>query len=146
MIVQLFIDKGADTLSCKALYHAARGGHKDLVEIFISEGADNWNYGLHRAAQGGHKDLVEFFIEKGADDWNYGLHGAAKGGHKDLGEYLKVTCGEKLKELAKTNSTPTVVEFFIDKGADDWDYGIQCATQRGHKDLIEYFQKKLSIK
>ena len=43
------------------MYNAAVGGHKDLVEFFISKGADNWNLGMQSAALGGHKDLIEFF-------------------------------------------------------------------------------------
>ena len=49
---------------------SVQGGHKDLVEYFISKGANDWNWGMDRAAQGGHKDLVEFFISKGANNWN----------------------------------------------------------------------------
>ena len=51
---------------------AARGGHKDLVNLFISKGANDWDMGMHGAAQGGHKDLVEYFISKGANNWDYG--------------------------------------------------------------------------
>jgi hypothetical protein len=47
-----------------AIYCAARGGHKDLVEYFISKGADNWNYGMRGAAEGGHKELEEWFKQK----------------------------------------------------------------------------------
>jgi len=43
---------------------AAQGGHKDLIEWFISKGADDWNWGMERAAQGGHKELVELFKQK----------------------------------------------------------------------------------
>ncbi len=46
---------------------AARGGHKYLVEFFISKGANEFDWGMYSAAQGGHQDLVDFFklkIEK----------------------------------------------------------------------------------
>ena len=48
------------------MHGAARVGHQDLVEFFIVEGADNWNFGMRGAAQGGHRDLVKFFIGEGA--------------------------------------------------------------------------------
>jgi hypothetical protein len=61
------------SLKVKAKYGmhgAANGGHKDLIDYFISKGADDWNAGLRGAAGGNHKDLVEFFISKGADDFD----------------------------------------------------------------------------
>ena len=48
----------------KAIYFAARGGHYKLVELFISKGANDWNYGMQGAAEGGHKDLVKWFRQK----------------------------------------------------------------------------------
>ena len=57
----------------QAMLNAAEGGDKDLIDFFISKGADNWwDYGMIYAALGGHKDLVDFFISKGANDWNWG--------------------------------------------------------------------------
>ena len=43
---------------------AAKGGHQDLVDFFISKGASDWNLGLRCAAKGGHKDLIDFFKAK----------------------------------------------------------------------------------
>ncbi len=45
--------------------------------------------------------------------------GAAEGGHKDF------------------------VEFFIKKGANNWNWGMGSAALGGHKDLVEFFKKKL---
>ena len=66
---------------------AAEGGHRDLVEFFITKGANFWNSGMVFAARGGHKDLVEFFIEKGANDWGWVM--MYGGGHKDLIDFFK---------------------------------------------------------
>ncbi len=118
-LVEFFIKKGANDWNW-GMRGAAEGGHKDLVEFFIDKGANNWNIGMYGAAEGGHKDLVEFFIEKGAKDWNWGMYGAAKGGHKDL------------------------VEFFIEKGAKDWNWGMYGAAEGGHKDLVDFFKKKMN--
>ena len=78
----------------RKMSEAAEGGHKDLVDFFISKGANYWNWGLLGAAKGGNKDLLDFFISNGANDWNCGLFGAAKGGHKDLVDFFE----KKLKE------------------------------------------------
>ncbi len=63
-------------------------GHRDLIEFFISQGANDCNRGMYGAAVGGKKDSVEFFISQGANDWNLGMHGAAIKGHKDLIEFF----------------------------------------------------------
>src|SRR3989344_4264525 len=48
---------------------------------------------------------------------NKGMCDAAKGGHKEL------------------------VEFFIQKGANDWNWGMRCAAEGGHKELVDLFVK-----
>ena len=120
-LLNFFISKGANNWN-GGMYWAARGGHKDLVDFFISKGADNWSYGMRGAAEAGDKDLVNFFISKGANNWNRGIYYAARGGHKDL------------------------VDFFISKGADNWDYGMKGAAFGGHKDLMDFFQTKIEQK
>lgn len=58
-----------------ALHLAARGGHKEIVELLLSKGAnvnekvDNSGgvTALHYAAQEGHKEIVELLLSKGAD-------------------------------------------------------------------------------
>ena len=103
----------------EAMYHAAKGGHKELVEKFISLGANEWNWGMRGAAEGGHEDLVEKFISLGANEWSYGMYGAAYSGHKDL------------------------VDYFISLGANDWYLGMEYAAQGGHKELVEFFKQKI---
>ena len=77
-----------------------RSGHKELVELMISKGADNWNDGLAGACQGGHTEIVKLMIKKGATNWNGGLYRACKGCHKEL------------------------IELMIIKGANDFSYAL----------------------
>lgn len=64
-------------------------------------------------------DLIQLFIKLDkTESWDRFMYGAAKGGHKDL------------------------VEFFINKGADNWSYGLSGATQSGNLDLVDFFVKK----
>ena len=106
------------------LFNAAKIGHKDLVEFFISKGAPSckWarDWSMYAAVDDGHKELVEFFISKGTYDWNYCMDLATFNGHKEL------------------------VELFISKGANDfWDKGKVCAAL-GHTELEEFFQQKIN--
>jgi ankyrin repeat protein len=55
------------------LHYAAGGGHKEIVELLIDEGADvnakgenGWNP-LHLAAGRGQKEVAELLIANGAD-------------------------------------------------------------------------------
>ena len=73
----------------EAMELAAKDGHRDLVDLFISKGANDWDYGMEGAAEGGHRDLVNFFISKGANDWNSAIHSASRGGHRDLIDFFK---------------------------------------------------------
>src|SRR3972149_6083103 len=58
--------------------------HRDLVNLMISLGATNWNWGLECACLGGHRDLVNLMISLGANYWNRGLMFACLGGHRNL--------------------------------------------------------------
>ena len=53
-------------------------------------------------------------------DVDAAMKNAAKGGHKDL------------------------VDFFIEKGADGWNWGMEGAAKGGHKELVEFFKNKLN--
>jgi hypothetical protein len=76
------------------LYYASRGGHRDLVDLFIAKGANNWNWALGGASEGGHRDLVDLFIAKGANDFAWALQAASLGGHQDLIEFFKAKLNE----------------------------------------------------
>ena len=62
-------------------------------------------------------DLINFFINKGVDkdDLNWAMEEAAKAGDKKL------------------------IEFLIDKGADDWNRGMLRAIESGKLSLVKYF-------
>ena len=51
--------------------YAAKGGHRELVDFFISKGANDWNWAMAYATKGGHQELVDLFISKGANDWDW---------------------------------------------------------------------------
>jgi hypothetical protein len=70
-------------------------GHKELVELMILNGANDWNGGLFNACEMGYKELVELLILNGESlNWNLGLSYACFRGHKELAE-LMISHGAK---------------------------------------------------
>jgi hypothetical protein len=51
-----------------AFVYAVKGGHKDVVEYFISKGVNDYKEGLRVARKYGRKNLVDFFLSLGARD------------------------------------------------------------------------------
>jgi hypothetical protein len=96
-----------------ALFGACRGGHKEIVELVIVRGANDWNNALYSACFGGHKEIVELIIARGANNWNNGLFGACVGGHKQIAELV------------------------IARGANDLNWALHNACRSGHKELVE---------
>lgn len=68
--------------------YACVGGHRELVDLLIEQGADYWNFGLYGACRGGHRGIVELMIEKGAYTWNFGLAGACFGGNYECSKKM----------------------------------------------------------
>lgn len=107
------------------LVTAAEDGRRGLADFFVSKGAFSWNWALSRAATCGHLDFVDYLISKYTIvhwDWDWALHGAAKCKDSNLSRHL--------------------VDFFISKGANNWDWGFDGAKKGGHQDLIDFFISK----
>ena len=71
--VEFYYDKITDIkqdIKDRAMTYAARGGHRDIVELMITKGANDWNWALSWAASYGHIDIVKLMVEKGANDLN----------------------------------------------------------------------------
>src|SRR3989344_2578926 len=99
------------------MYGAAEGGHKELVDLFVKKGANNWNLGMCSAAEGGHKELVDLFVKKGANDFDNGMHCAVKGGHKELVDLFVKKGANNWNDGFFYSKTTSLKIFFIDKGA-----------------------------
>ena len=71
------------------LYHISIEGIKnlDLIRFFLVRGA-NINRGLLGAATAGHKNLVNFFVNNGANDLFAGYLVASLSGNEEIAQYL----------------------------------------------------------
>ena len=61
---QLILDYFSEFNVNKGLIKSSKIGHKELVQFFITKGADDWNRGMIYAVDGGHRELVDFFQRK----------------------------------------------------------------------------------
>ena len=141
--VQAELDKGAN-VNAKMwrrtpLHSATAGGHTEIAELLIDNGADvnaNEDYGwtpLHLAAKYGHREVAELLIAKGADvnakkkDGWTPLHLAALYGHTEIVELL-ITNGADVNAKTEEGATPLheaagwghkeIVELLIARGVD----------------------------
>lgn len=53
---------------------ACRVGHLPMVELMISNGANNWSAGFINACRVGHLQIVELMISHGANEWETGFY------------------------------------------------------------------------
>ena len=73
---------------------------------------------------------------------------AAKGGYKDLVEFFIQKGADNWNYGmigAAEGGSLDLVKFFIDKGANNWNMGMFYAKRGGHKDLVEFFKQKLEM-
>ncbi len=98
-----------DTLSIPqlniGLFYACRRGHKNIVELLLNKGANDFDSGLVNACYSGNREIIDLMLSKGADDFNDGLSYACEGGHID------------------------VVKLMIDKGATDFTRGLSWSNR-----------------
>ena len=71
----------------RALYHAAKGGHLDLVIRFLEQGATRYVRAICGAARGGHHKIIKFFEDSHLypyTNWNIVMEKASLYGHLHL--------------------------------------------------------------
>ena len=119
----------------EALNGACRRGHKELVELMIIKGVNDWDYGLCRACRGGHKDIADLLVAKGANDWSGGLIYACMKGHKDLVELMIQRSDDERNNQYQFPYKIYLIETII--RADDYDNGLYQARIRGHREIVE---------
>ncbi len=122
---------------------AAQGGLKDIVELMIQYGANNWYGGLNAAASGGRCDLFEMFLEKGANPTDDTLSEAIRGGKQSIIDYLvKKNIKPNLTSIliATNQQNKEMVKLCFDLGIKNHsEYAFNLATSIGNLDIIDIF-------
>ena len=164
------VDAKDDLYGDTPLLWAAGLGHKGVVEMLITKGADvnakadgGWTP-LHYATGGNDMEIVELLIDKGADinaknarDQITPLHWAAWRGHKEVTELL-IAKGAVVNTKNKSGGTPLhnatwkghkeVTELLIAKGADvnakdvNDETPLNWAEEGKHKEITDLLRKQ----
>ena len=87
-----YISLGAKQWEGALCYASSK--NEEFAEIFIREGARDFNCGMYHAARKGNEKMVKFFIQKGANEWEFGRQGACISNNANLILFFE----EKLKE------------------------------------------------
>ena len=90
-------------------------------------------------------ELFQFLISHKVKDVNIGLELSAHVGNISLVEYF-INKGANVWYLgmfeAAQGGYKDLIEFFINKGVSHWDFGMYGALKGGHRDLVEFFISK----
>ena len=98
---------------------AAFFGYEDLVRLFVSKGATNYDDAMISASSGlGKLHLFQYLASKGADIFDLCIYEIAMRGDQRL------------------------IDYFVEKGAKNWHMGMMGAIQSGNLSLVKYFVSK----
>lgn len=120
-----------------AMSKAARGGHQDLVNLFMSLGASNVDHGLYKAARGDHVALVNFFMDRGATETKKSLIAAAIRVRVKAVEALLARCNFSPLDLdtgmaaSAAGGSQYLVDLFANMGATDWNWSLDNGAMSG---------------
>ncbi len=94
---------------------AACGGHLNLVNMALSQGATHLDRALFEACHNNHVSVAKTLLQNGA-------------GSGDLDTYLGTACLRGYTEM---------FDVLVEYGADDWDVAVDNACRGGHFELVK---------
>lgn len=138
-MIKYLISRGATDLNI-TLAIAARYNCVDTVDYLISQGADI-NRGLIGAGVGGHRDLAQKLLAQGASDRDFALALAAAYDQVEMIEYLMTQGATDVnlafREAAKAGRV-NALQYLRDHGATDVNTALIAATESGSTKGVEY--------
>lgn len=139
-----------------ALKGAADRGNARLVGILLAKNPEvRLNWPLWGAAKRGHKEVVELLVDKGANDFNWSVQGAIENGHSELAGWLvdkaKQSGGhvdlEYALHLAIVAGDLEGVKMCVDKGAIDIKEALYTASRMPRSsvayEVVRFLKDKL---
>lgn len=110
-LVELFVNNIEDEDKWnKGMLIAVENSNEELIDYFISKGADDFEWGMFYAAKyTGKKKIVDIFISKGACNWKYAFDYAEYGKQRHLQIYFAYRI---LIRYVKNNKIKSIILFF----------------------------------
>lgn len=135
----------------RGLYGAAAGGHRDLVDFFLRQGADNLYFAFVMAAENGHLSLLRYLYSRGARYIDIALWAASRKGHRDIvAELLRLGAKPRfgLQPAVETSNLP-LVQLLLEADRDlrsitsrDCRRALDIARSRGNLELEHLLSQK----
>lgn len=132
------------------LTEAVKHKFNDIIELLINEGAADLTNAVFEAAKIGDKQLIQKLTSRERNLDGYlapGLNGAAYGGHKSLVDYF-INLGANVQDnpmgWAAAGGHIDMIKYLESKGANDYMRAINTAIREGSGETIKYLFSHLS--
>lgn len=126
----------------KGIIHASEKGYEKLIGYFIRKGAKKWRECLNKSTK---ENLILFFMQKLRYEYNpeWGFeHSVSEGMPKFIDYFIDRCKCDWNTGLVHSIDGPyiNIMQYFISKGADDFDWSIEYAYYEDKK-LTTYLKK-----
>lgn len=144
-IIKLFLDNKAKLQGSRAIKIAAKNNNIEILNLLMPEKyVDLQNDALEGAAEGGHEELIEKLINDGAGrSFRYmtrALTGAIKGRHLELvNKFGKVSDWNEALVAAAFVGDMDLINMALRHAADNLPAALNGAAEGGHMNLVTYF-------
>jgi hypothetical protein len=144
-IVKLLIKHGAEEFHQALRFACIGGHLKIVRYLLLeNEEHVNWdcNIGLSYVCERGYRDILDILVTCGANDFNNGLYYACKGGQKEIAELMvyygaTATCNATMG--ACSSNRPEMIHWLIQKTVElDWNMIFENACVYNWIDLLLY--------
>ena len=123
-----------------------------IEEIRYEKNTMGLEYGLFNACLGGHMDIVQLMIDEGANMWRFGLEGACAAGNDNM-QIIELMIFNDYKYVngcfyacalnhACYSGCMDLVERIIATGNDDWDSGLAGAAYGRNIEIVKFMLNK----
>lgn len=139
-LFKLVLDTDILDIEVNDIQSACYGGNPEIIEYFLKNGSQSWNYGLIGACGGGHMYLIKDMISRGARNFNDGFHSACFSGQLEAVEYM-ISLGANyfnckyLFEIKKVS----IVKLLVSHGMATIEDCLSAAVKVNRKKIIRYF-------
>lgn len=141
----IFKYKNSDENSDVAFEKAVRKGYKDLAEYFNKDLVEYYyNNAFIEAVKNNDDETIKYLIELGGNEWDLALLYAASNGNMDFVDFFLQKRADVNYGLAGASLKGDIklINYFLDKGAEDLNEAIAYASKGGSSETVSYLVNK----